>query len=76
MKLFEIQKKILLDKHRFKVVCAGRRAGKTDMVSEDMGYFMLQKLPESRKNKPIRILYSALTYSNAFEIMWDRFCNR
>jgi PBSX family phage terminase large subunit len=61
-KLHEAQKKIAVDRHRFRVVCAGRRFGKTALVIDQM------KACASVGNK--RIAYIANTYQQARDICW------
>lgn len=60
--LHEGQKLIATDPHRFRVVCAGRRYGKTQLVIDQMK--ARASLPESR------IAYIAPTYQQARDICW------
>lgn len=57
------QKIILRDKTRFKVLCCGRRWGKTTLATRIMKLRALQK--------PCRIAYIAPTYQQARDIAWD-----
>ena len=61
-KLHDAQKQIALDPHRFRVVCAGRRFGKTVVVIDQMK--ARAAIPNSR------IAYIAPTYQQARDICW------
>lgn len=60
--LHEAQKVIAVDPHRFRVVCAGRRFGKTELVIDQM------KARGAIANS--RIAYIAPTYQQARDICW------
>jgi len=57
------QAEIAKDKHRFRVVCAGRRGGKTVLAVEEMKGKALAK--------PSRVVYIAPTYQQARDIAWE-----
>lgn len=57
------QKLVSLDKHRFRVVCCGRRFGKTVLAVEEIKACALSK--ESR------IVYLAPTFDQARDIAWE-----
>ena len=57
------QKQIAIDLHRFRVVRAGRRFGKTFLAVEEMKGKAL--------GKPSRIAYFATTYQQARDICWE-----
>ena len=57
------QKTIVNDTHRFKVVCAGRRFGKTFLAVRELARYARQ--PEQK------VLYVAPTYRMAKGIVWD-----
>jgi phage terminase large subunit len=63
MDLHPAQAKILLDKHRFRVLLAGRRFGKTTLAVEEIKCLAL-----SRK---ARIAYIAPTYQQSRDIAWQ-----
>lgn len=60
--LHDAQKAIAIDPHRFRVVCAGRRFGKTQLVIDQMK--ARAAIPNSR------IAYIATTYQQARDICW------
>ncbi len=62
------QKIIALDKHRFRVLCCGRRFGKTTLAIEEM------KGRASIANS--RICYVAPTYQQARDIAWSELKNQ
>lgn len=64
MQLHDAQKQIAKDTHRFRVINAGRRFGKTVLASEEIKGIALSK--ESK------ILYIATTISQARDIMWEQ----
>ena len=64
MKLHKAQQEIVKDKHRFRVVNAGRRFGKTVVAVEELFFAAL-----TRKNA--NVAYIAPTYSQAREISWE-----
>jgi len=57
------QKIIAKDRHRFRVVRAGRRFGKTHLAVEE--------IKGKAISKPTRIAYFATTYSQARDICWE-----
>lgn len=61
--LHEAQKVIALDLHRFRVVCCGRRFGKTTLSIDQM------KARLAIKNS--RVVYVAPTYQQARDIAWE-----
>lgn len=61
-KLHDAQRVIALDPHRFRVVCAGRRFGKTQLVIDQMK--ARAAIPNSK------IAYIAPTYQQARDICW------
>tara|TARA_R110001632_G_scaffold61474_3_gene148300 strand:- start:1767 stop:2999 length:1233 start_codon:yes stop_codon:yes gene_type:complete len=62
MILSEVQREVADDKHRFKVVCAGRRWGKTYLAMREICY----QAREPNKN----IFYITTSYRAAKMIMW------
>jgi PBSX family phage terminase large subunit len=62
MKLHLPQAKIAEDKHRFRVLCCGRRFGKTTLAVEEIKGVALYK--------KARIAYIAPTYQQARDIAW------
>lgn len=64
MNLTPAQNEIALDTHRFRVVCCGRRFGKTTEASEEIKGKAL--------SKPSRIAYIAPTYQQARDIAWEQ----
>ena len=64
MKLHKAQKEIVQDQHRFRVVNAGRRFGKTAVAIEELFYSALTK-------KDANVAYVAPTYGQAREISWE-----
>lgn len=63
MKLTPAQGVIALDKHRFRVVCCGRRFGKTTLAIEEIKGIAL--------SKNARIAYLAPTFQQARDIAWQ-----
>lgn len=61
--LTEAQKEIAVDIHRFRVVCCGRRFGKTTLAIDQM------KARLAIKNS--RVCYIAPTYQQARDIAWE-----
>ncbi len=66
--LHEAQKKIVLDPHRFRVVCAGRRGGKTELAVLEM---MAKAYAKGGRN----IAYIAPTLQQARDIAWVKLVN-
>ncbi|MCK9370770.1 terminase family protein [Candidatus Dojkabacteria bacterium] len=64
MLLHQAQKEIAIDKHRFRVLCCGRRFGKTTLAVEEIKGKALYR-PEAR------IAYIATTYQQARDIAWQ-----
>jgi len=64
MILHDAQKEIVRDKHRFRVVNAGRRFGKTVLAVEELVY-------EATNRDNANIAYVAPTYGQAREISWE-----
>ncbi len=62
--LTEAQRVIALDPHRFRVVCCGRRFGKTTLAIDQMK--ARSAIPNSR------IAYIAPTYQQARDIAWEQ----
>lgn len=62
MKLHNTQAKVALDRHRFRVLCCGRRWGKTTLAIDQMKARAV--IPNSR------IAYIAPTYPQARDIAW------
>ena len=62
--LTESQKQIALDPHRFRVLCCGRRWGKTTLAIDQMK--ARSAIPDSR------IAYIAPTYQQARDIAWEQ----
>ena len=62
------QKKIVNDTHRFKVVCAGRRFGKT--------FISLRELARYARQPNQKVLYVAPTYRMAKQIIWTPLKNK
>jgi len=69
MILHQPQKVIAKDSHRFRVVCAGRRFGKTILSGEEILGKALFKNNQS-------IAYIAPTYRQARDIMWEHMKDR
>lgn len=67
LKLSEAQAKITRDKHRFRVLCCGRRFGKTTLAIEEMK--ACAALRESR------VCYIAPTFQQARDIAWAQLKN-
>lgn len=65
MQLHERQKEIVKDNHRFKVIDAGRRFGKTVLSIEEM-------LFKAVSTKDAKIAYIAPTYQQARDIAWEQ----
>lgn len=63
MTLTPSQKIIAKDRHRFRVVRAGRRFGKT--------YLAVEEMKGKAISKPVRIAYFATTYAQARDICWE-----
>lgn len=61
--LHDKQKEIVQDKHRFRVVCAGRRGGKTELAVNEMAGMAYAK-------KDRNIAYIAPTLQQARDIAW------
>ncbi len=64
IKLHSAQIEIALDRHRFRVLCCGRRFGKTTLAIDQM-----KALAASR---PARIAYIAPTIQQARDIAWEQ----
>ncbi len=64
IKLHAAQIEIALDRHRFRVLCCGRRFGKTTLAIDQM-----KALAASR---PARIAYIAPTIQQARDIAWEQ----
>lgn len=63
MELTPAQDVIAGDLHRFRVLCCGRRFGKTSLAREEIKAFAL--------GKTSRICYIATTFSQARDILWQ-----
>jgi len=63
----QTQKTVALDRHRFRVLCCGRRWGKTTLAIDQI------KGQASRPNS--RIAYIAPTYQQAHDIAWTQLKN-
>ena len=63
MTLTPSQKSIAIDRHRFRVVRAGRRFGKT--------FLSVEEIKGKALSKPSRIAYFATTYQQARDICWE-----
>lgn len=63
MKLHQTQAEIALDNHRFRVLCCGRRWGKTTLAVEEIKGVAL--------SKNAKIAYIAPTYQQARDIAWQ-----
>ena len=68
MKLTPAQRKIAEDRHRFRVVCAGRRTGKTILAVEE--------IIANAVFKESRCAYIAPTYQQARDIAWEQLKKR
>jgi PBSX family phage terminase large subunit len=68
MKLTQAQSKIAKDQHRFRVVVAGRRFGKTHLAIRELAYHA--RLPDQE------IIYVAPSYKMAKNIVWRKLKNR
>jgi len=64
VKLHPAQQEIFNDQHRFKVIAAGRRFGKSRLAA---WMLLIQALQSSSKD----VFYVAPTYQQAADIMWD-----
>lgn len=64
MILTEAQKKIALDPHRFRVLCCGRRFGKTTLA--------IDQIKARGAIEGSRICYIAPTYQQARDIAWEQ----
>lgn len=62
LQFHQAQKNITLDRHRFRVLCCGRRFGKTTLAIEEMK--ACASIPKKR------ICYIAPTYQQARDIAW------
>lgn len=69
MKLHQAQKKIARDTHRFRVVCAGRRTGKTVLAVEEIAGKAVAK-------NDTKIAYIAPTLQQARDICWEQLKSR
>lgn len=67
MQFHETQIKVATDKHRFRVLCCGRRWGKTTLAIEE-----IKGLAGQRK---ARIAYISTTYQQARDIAWEKLKN-
>lgn len=67
MTLTPAQAEIARDLHRFRVVCIGRRGGKTTLAVEE--------IKGKAISKPSRIAYIAPTYQQARDIAWETLKN-
>ncbi len=63
-KLHPAQAEVALDKHRFRVICAGRRVGKTTLAIDQM--------KACAAARPSRIAYIAPTLQQARDIAWEQ----
>jgi len=63
MVLTPTQNKVAEDAHRFRVLCCGRRWGKTTLAIEEIKGKAL--------SKEVRIAYIAPTYQQARDIAWE-----
>ena len=68
IKLSPAQEQIVKDEHRFRVLCCGRRFGKTTIAVEEMYGKLL--------SKKTRICYIAPTFQQARDIAWVRLLSR
>ena len=68
MALSPAQKKVAQDNHRFRVVCAGRRFGKT--------YLAIRELCYHAREPDQDVLYVAPTFGQAKHIVWRQLKNR
>ncbi len=64
MQLTDTQKIVALDPHRFRVLCCGRRWGKTTLAIDQMKARLT--IPNSR------VVYVAPTYQQARDIAWEQ----
>lgn len=64
MELHETQAKVALDPHRFRVICCGRRWGKTTLA--------LDQIKACAASGPKRIAYIAPTLQQARDIAWEQ----
>ena len=63
MKLHQAQTRIAKSRHRFRVICCGRRFGKTTLAVEE--------IRAKAFSKPCRISYIAPTYQQSRDIAWE-----
>lgn len=63
MQLHPAQNKIASDVHRFRVVCSGRRFGKTSLSAEE--------IKGKAISREARIAYISPTYQQSRDIMWE-----
>jgi PBSX family phage terminase large subunit len=63
MELTPAQAKIALDRHRFRVLCCGRRFGKTTLA--------LDQIKACAASGPKRVAYIAPTFQQARDIAWE-----
>ena len=64
LRLHRTQAEVALDRHRFRVLCCGRRWGKTTLAIEEMKACAIAK--------PARIAYIAPTLQQARDIAWEQ----
>lgn len=64
MELNPWQLQVAKDSHRFRVVCVGRRGGKTTLAAEEIK-------GKSIYNNEVRVAYIAPTYGQARDIIWQ-----
>src|SRR3990167_2267384 len=69
MKLHKAQKQIVEDPHRFRVLLAWRRFGKTVLAVEEM-------LFNAVSNEDARVVYIAPTFQSARDIAWEQLRKR
>lgn len=62
--LHEKQKEVALDPHRFRVLCWGRRAGKTELAIDQIKARLV--IPNSK------VVYVAPTFQQARDIAWEK----
>lgn len=68
--LLRWQREVLADKHRFKVICAGRRVGKTRFSLSEL----LLKASEPQNVAPdTGVMFIAPTNKMAMDLAWDQF---
>ena len=68
---------ILNDDHRFKVIIAGRRGGKTEYLISEVMKHLTEPSVNVKTGTPLlhRISYICPTYTQAKTIFWDRICS-